>query len=278
MNILNRSLAVLSFFILTFSLTVNGEIKINTSTCETTLSTNDSLKISILYDNYIFAEGTKPDWGFACLIEGTEKTILFDTGTKNDILIHNISQMNVDVSTIDQVVISHHHRDHFGGLQAVLEKKSHLTVYLPQSFPKSFQKQVKGKKAKLVTVNDPLEICKNVYLTGEMGDEIKEQSLILDTSKGLIIVTGCSHPGISKIVKKSKEIIDRDVYLVFGGFHLLRHSKNEVQKIIKQFNELGVQKCGATHCTGDVQINLFKQTFGKNYVKLGTGKVIKVAK
>ena len=62
-------------------------------------------------------------------------------------------------------------------------------------------------------------LCKNVYLTGEMGFSIKEQSLILNTPEGLIVITGCAHPGIVEIVKKAKAMLNRDIYLAIGGFH-----------------------------------------------------------
>ena len=271
---LNKSSLFLFIFVLIFSLTVKGEPKVMESDQKTTSTNIENLKITILYDNYIHKEGTKSDWGFACLIEGLEKTILFDTGTRGDILYHNISQMIVNINKVDQVVISHHHRDHFGGLQSVLEKNHTVTVHLLQSTPVSVQQQVKETGANVKLVDTSIEICKNVFLTGELGEQIKEQALILKTNKGLIVLTGCSHPGIVKIVKRVKEILKQEIYLVFGGFHLMRHSEREVNLIIKQLKAIGVQKCGATHCTGDIQIAIFKEAFGTNFVQMGTGKVI----
>jgi len=128
----------------------------------------------------------------------------------------------------------------------------------------------------MIAVSKPIEICQGVYSTGEMGQEIKEQSLILDTPKGLIIVTGCSHQGIVNILEKAKKILDKDIYMVFGGFHLMRHSDEQVEEIISVFKKLGVQKCGATHCTGDRQIELFKKAYGDNYVPIGTGNILTI--
>ncbi|MCP5103503.1 MAG: MBL fold metallo-hydrolase [bacterium] len=108
-----------------------------------------------------------------------------------------------------------------------------------------------------------------------MGSEIKEQSLILDTDKGLILITGCSHPGIVSIVKKTMEIRKKKVFMALGGFHLWGKPENELKTIIAQLKELGVVKVGATHCTGDPAIKLFKEAFGKNYVSMGVGKVLK---
>lgn len=235
-----------------------------------------TITCTILYDNYDFVEGGKADWGFSCLIEGAEKTILFDTGTKSDILLHNVDLLGVDLTKIDMIVISHNHGDHTGGLTAVLERVQDVTVYVPVSFPDSFIENVEKAGARAMRIADPVEICENVFLTGEMGVQIKEQSLILDTSGGLVIVTGCSHQGIVSILNRAVEIRDKDIYLVFGGFHLMEHSERAVHGIIDEFKKIGVQKCGATHCTGDAQIKLFQEAYGKNYVPMGVGRVINI--
>ncbi len=234
------------------------------------------LRFTILYDNYHYKEGTKPDWGFSCLIEGTEKTILFDTGTQPQILMHNVDALGVDLKKVSQVVISHNHGDHTGGLSAVLERNHEVTVYYPVSFPQEFGRSIELHQAKAQTVAEPVEICRDVLLTGEMGDEIKEQSLIIDTPKGLIIVTGCSHQGIVNILKRAREMRDKPIRLVFGGFHLGNKSDAEMREIIAGFKALKVEKCGATHCTGDAQIAMFKKAFGENYVSMGTGRVIEI--
>ena len=236
-----------------------------------------AVKFTILYDNYVFQKGTKSDWGFSCLIEGTEKTILFDTGTKSEILFHNINHLKVDLNKVEQVVISHNHGDHTGGLAAVLDKKHDVQVYLPMSFPYDFVRRVKAKKSKVISVDEPVKICRHVYLTGEMGELIKEQSLIINTSRGLVIVTGCSHQGIVNILKRAKDLFDKQIYLVFGGFHLLDKSDKELKKIIRNFKEMGVLKVGATHCTGDRAIELFKEAFQENYVPMGTGRILEIS-
>jgi 7,8-dihydropterin-6-yl-methyl-4-(beta-D-ribofuranosyl)aminobenzene 5'-phosphate synthase len=92
-----------------------------------------------------------------------------------------------------------------------------------------------------------------------------------------IVVTGCSHPGIVDILKRAKEIRNKPIRLVFGGFHLGNTADAEVQTIIAAFKELGVDRCGATHCTGDRPIALFKAAFGDRYQPVGTGRVIEVS-
>ena len=105
-----------------------------------------------------------------------------------------------------------------------------------------------------------------------MGDQIKEQSLIIETSKGLVVVCGCSHQGISNILTRTKELSGQDIYLVFGGFHLLRHTEDEVNQIIDDFRTAGVEFCGATHCTGKNAIEQFSEAYGDHFVAMGSGK------
>jgi 7,8-dihydropterin-6-yl-methyl-4-(beta-D-ribofuranosyl)aminobenzene 5'-phosphate synthase len=235
-----------------------------------------ALRFTILYDNYLGRDGTRADWGFSCLIEGTERTILFDTGTDPRILMHNVGVLGVDLSRVNQVVLSHIHGDHTGGLSAVLERNPKVTVFVPVSFPPEFIRRVESLKAGVQAVARPLEICRDVFLTGELGDEIKEQSLVIDAPQGLIVVTGCSHPGIVAILRRAREIRDRPIDLVFGGFHLGNKSEAELEEIIAAFRELKVGRCGPTHCTGDRAIAMFKKAFGERFLSLGTGSVIEV--
>jgi len=239
-------------------------------------SEENSIILTVLYDNYKFIEDTEADWGFACLIEGTQKTILFDTGTKPDILLRNVEKLNKELRKVDIVVISHNHGDHTGGLDTLLSINPNVTVYFPVSFPDKFEQNIKKKKAITRRISEPLEICKNVYSTGEMGDNIKEQSLILDTQEGIVIITGCSHPGILSILEKAQKIIDNPIYLVFGGFHLLRHTNKEVMNVINEFKSKGVKKCGPTHCTGENMIELFKNAYKDNYIPMGVGKGVQI--
>jgi 7,8-dihydropterin-6-yl-methyl-4-(beta-D-ribofuranosyl)aminobenzene 5'-phosphate synthase len=234
---------------------------------------NKSITMTILYDNYVYTEGTRADWGFACLIETADKTILFDTGTQPDILMHNIKALKVDMKKIDTIVISHDHGDHTGGLEVVLKVNPNATVTMPAFFAGRYREKYKNK-IKILSVDEPVELCKDVYTTGEMGDMIREQSLIFNTDKGSVILTGCSHQGILEIFKEAKDIWKQDIYLVFGGFHLMEHSDTEMSEIIRGFRTAGVKKCGATHCTGDEQINQFRQAYGKDYVPMGVGRVL----
>jgi len=233
-----------------------------------------SVRVTILYDNYQGAPGTEADWGFSCLVEGLEKTILFDTGARGDILLHNMKVLEVDINEIDQIVISHLHGDHTGGLASVLERNSKVVVYVPYSAPDSFVRRIQSAGARTVRVEGPEQIDSNVHLTGEMSGPGNEQSLIIDTSRGLVVITGCSHPGIVAIIKRAMEIIPKVPYAVFGGFHLGGDPESVINSIIRDFRNSGVVKCGACHCTGDRAINMFKKEYGQDFLPMGTGKVL----
>ena len=126
----------------------------------------------------------------------------------------------------------------------------------------------------MVEISDSTKISDGLYSTGEMGILIKEQSLIVKTEKGLVITTGCAHPGIVNILKKAKEILQEEIYLALGGFHLKAASDLELKKIIKSFQELRVKKTAPSHCSGERCRELFKQEYGQNYLENGVGRII----
>ncbi len=230
--------------------------------------------ITVLFDNYVFNPETKSGWGLSCLVDFNGNRILFDAGGDELVFASNVTALDVDLGDINSVVFSHEHGDHIAALNYILNAKDNLKVYVPASFTTKFENRVKERNGELIRVKSSLELCKGIYLTGEMGEEFKEQSMILDTDKGLIIITGCSHPGIVSILNKAKEILDKDIYMVIGGFHLGQYSSSSVKEIIEQFKKLGVKKCGASHCTGETQIQMFREAYGANFVELGTGRRI----
>jgi 7,8-dihydropterin-6-yl-methyl-4-(beta-D-ribofuranosyl)aminobenzene 5'-phosphate synthase len=231
------------------------------------------ITFTILYDNYPFQKGLKTGHGFSCLIQGTEKAVLFDTGADAETLFQNFAALKLDPMDVDLVVISHTHGDHTGGLLPFLAKKGACQVFLPASASPDLIKQVEAAKGQAVLVKDPLSVCEGVFSTGPIEDE---QGLVVDTPKGLVIMTGCAHPGIVQVVEKAKSVMPKEIYLVMGGFHLGGRPQSDLELISRRLRELGVNNLGASHCTGDQAIALFKKDFGKNYIPLGVGKEIDI--
>ncbi len=182
----------------------------------------------------------------------------------------------MDPQEVEVVVLSHIHGDHVGGLNAFLDENSKVSVYLPHSFPGSFKDGVKKRGAKAISVDKPLKICQNVYSTGELGTRIKEESLLINTERGLVIITGCAHPGIVKVVRRAKEILKTNVYLVMGGFHLRGMSERQIGEIVEGFKREGVKKVGPCHCSGNLARKLFKKAYGKDFIPVGVGKTIEI--
>jgi 7,8-dihydropterin-6-yl-methyl-4-(beta-D-ribofuranosyl)aminobenzene 5'-phosphate synthase len=215
-------------------------------------------------------------WGFSCYIQGAEKTILFDVGGEGSVLLSNMEKLKIDPETVNAVVLSHVHYDHIGGLSDFLKKNQNVNVYMPQSLPQSIKDTVRLAGSRVADVHKPIKICKDVYSTGELGTFIKEESLVIDTSKGLIVITGCAHPGIVNIVKRAKEMLKSDVYLVLGGFHLCWMSLSKVGKIVNGVKKEGVKKVAPCHCSGDLARKQFEKAYGKDFILVGAGKTITI--
>ena len=238
------------------------------------VSSEPNIIITVVYDNNPYKEGLETAWGFSCVVTGMEKTILFDTGGDGRLLLENMSKVGVDVNGIDAVVLSHIHNDHTGGLEDFLARNPRVEVYVPESFPKSLKKRVTSVGAKLVEVDQQTEICKDVYSTGQMGNMIKEQGLIVRTPKGFVVITGCAHPGIVEMVKAAKGALKAPVLLIIGGFHLKGAGDDEIRQVISSLEGMGVKYAGPCHCTGERARSLFAQRFGDNFLKVGVGKVV----
>ena len=253
---------------------VEGEIEGPAPTEE--IMESKTLTITVVYDNNAYDPRLKTAWGFSCLIEYRGQVILFDTGGDSPTLLANMATLDIDPSRIEAVVLSHNHGDHTGGLSGLLPMAGDgLTVFVPQSFPARFKDTVRTS-AQLVEVTEPGDIGEEVYTTGELGTGIIEQSLVVRTDEGLVVVTGCAHPGIVEVVRRAKALSGDEVYLVLGGFHLGGKSRREIERVISEFRRLGVGQVAPCHCTGEQAIKIFRQEYKEDFIQAGAGKVIRV--
>ena len=213
------------------------------------------MKITIIYDNTVFKKGLIADWGFSCLVE-VEKIseILFDTGANGSILLDNMKDLDIDPRSIKEVFISHNHFDHVGGLSDFLRINPTVKVYLPPSCS-----EPSGIK-EVIKVSEPLRIRKNIFSTGEL-QEI-EQSLVVKTDKGLVVIVGCSHPGVENILKVASQF--GKVYALIGGFHGFSQFK-----LLKD-----IELICPTHCTQ--YKSRIKSLYPKKYIEGGVGKIIEI--
>ncbi len=155
-------------------------------------------------------QGLKSGWGFSALIETEHASpTLFDTGSYGSILLHNMRELGIDPGRIGIIVISHAHGDHTGGLQSILEVNGDAEIYVPSSS----WRHLPGRKVTAVT--GPVQICAGVFSTGELKGI--EQSLALRTNKGIVVLTGCSHPGVSEILQAASRF--GKISGIVGGLH-----------------------------------------------------------
>ena len=275
-------LIVLFVFLIAGLGTALGQNELKGPVVDTGVS-RKGIEILVVIDNNPYKEGLDTAWGFSCLVRGTGKTILFDTGPWDNHLLGNMRKMNITPKEVDVVVLSHIHKDHTGGLQGFLKENPDVTIYMPKSFPPDFKGQATSSGAKVVEVGEPLKICDRVYSTGEMEGFATEQSLVIHTDKGGIVITGCAHPGIVDILRKSKGMIKDDLILAMGGFHLKRSplgepSSSELEGIVSSIKDLGVRYAGPAHCAGNEAMELFKKAYQEQYLNVGVGRVINVNK
>jgi len=233
------------------------------------------MNITIVFDDNVINNRLTPGHGFSCLVKLNQKTILFDTGSDSSILLNNMRHLDEDYKDIDSIILSHKDYDHVGGLTGIIERNKAVTVYLLRSLPINLKDKVKSLGATVEEVEEPREIFSGVFTTGELGSDIREQSLIIDTNEGMVIITGCAHPGVVKIIRTAKYIIpDKRVYLVMGGFHLLGTPSRKIRSIIDSCLELGVAMVAPCHCSGDETRRMFKKEYGEEYIESGVGKTI----
>ena len=195
----------------------------------------------------------KAGWGFSSLIETAKApSILFDTGGDSPTLLHNMKELGIDARRIGIIVISHTHGDHTGGLRGMLEVNKEAEIYVPASFWGT----IPGRK--VTTVAEPLQISEGAFSTGELKGI--EQSLAIRTDKGILVVVGCSHPGLGEIMDAASRF--GKVYGVIGGFHGFR-----------DFNRLsGLSLIGPCHCTQYKSEIL--ELFPQQCVRCGAGLVL----
>jgi 7,8-dihydropterin-6-yl-methyl-4-(beta-D-ribofuranosyl)aminobenzene 5'-phosphate synthase len=263
-------------------------------------------QITILYDAFGTDAAMKKDWGFSALVEVAGKRILFDTGNDADIFAANVKAKGVDLANIDFVVLSHRHSDHMAGLSHVLSVNPTVKIYAPRegfgiygsSLPSSFYRKDESlppemryydgrppdvmkfgtawQGANIELVDKTMEIVPGITLIALVSDapgtkELKELSLAVNTSDGVVLVVGCAHPGVEKIVEAAAAINPK-IHLIAGGFHLVVAPNEVITRSVAALKDtFKVENIAPGHCTGEPTFAALKQAFGDRYLYAGVG-------
>src|SRR5215472_7593682 len=267
-------------------------------------------RVTILYDSFGKDPALTMDWGFAAFLEYDGKRILFDAGGNPDILARNAATKNVDLTRLDFVVMSHRHGDHMGGLTYVLKVNPTVKIYAPKersgvygddqpsstwyrkdpSLPRE-QRYYGGAPPEIIHMGEAwpdanfqlidknIEIAPGMYLIALVSDkpgtlELKELSLAIKSPQGLILIVGCSHPGVERIVHEATSI-DSHLYILFGGLHQVQATDSEVDRIAAVLHDqYKLERVAPGHCTGEPEFAALKRAFGDHYVYAGVGSVV----
>ncbi len=268
-----------------------------------------SNRVTILYDSFGKSPSLTMDWGFAALVEYGGKRILFDTGNNAKIFEHNVKAMGVDLRNIDFVVISHRHSDHTSGISYLLKVNPKVQIYVPDEPWGLFARGVKNDfyrkdpslpadmryygghppeileggtpwpGGNFIPVSQRTEVAPGIFILPGVSTspgtlELMELSLAIESPQGVILIVGCSHPGVEHIVQAATAI-DPHINILFGGMHQIQKPDPEVERIAAVLHDqYKLERVAPGHCTGEPEFAALKRAFGDHYVYAGVGSVV----
>ena len=269
-----KYLIIVLFFIPLLSFGQNPKIK--------------DFKITIL--STMLSDFHTGEWGFSAMIEVDGERILFDAGSRENTVLQNAKELNINLDNLDNIFISHNHKDHTGGLITLKKeypnsfKNAHVGegIFYSRPNPDGDDNYILSNKntfenlgIKFISHKNPTQLVPGVWTTGQVprkydeknwsgvskmidskGNVVEDvipedQSLFFDTENGIVLISGCSHAGLANILDYVQKIIPgRPIYKIIGGFHLLKLSNDKLEWTAGKMREAGVNYFVGAHCTG----------------------------
>jgi 7,8-dihydropterin-6-yl-methyl-4-(beta-D-ribofuranosyl)aminobenzene 5'-phosphate synthase len=268
-------------------------------------------RITIIFDAFGRPSDLRRGWGYSSLIEYGGRRVLFDLGSNAANFEYNVKALGIDLKQLDFVVISHRHNDHTAGLHYVLRENPNVTIYTPvenagfnsrtqaplMNMIKRYVAELPdelryfdGKPpaenwpdspwpgARFAQIRETTEVLPGFFVFTTRSEtpgtrEMNEISLVVKTPKGGVLVVGCSHPGIERLVEAATKI-DPQVHEVFGGFHLVVPDAQATEMVMALRDKWRVERVAAGHCTGQFAFAEMIRIFGPRFDPAGVGSVI----
>jgi 7,8-dihydropterin-6-yl-methyl-4-(beta-D-ribofuranosyl)aminobenzene 5'-phosphate synthase len=271
------------------------------------------LRITMLYDAFGKTATMQQDWGFSAFIEYGGKRILFDTGNNAEIFANNVKAKGIDLTKLDFVVVSHRHGDHTSGLNYLTSVNPSVPIFAPKenfgvfgaALPGTFYRRNESlptemryfggdppdtfrfgspwPNAKFTWVAKTMAAAPGFHLillkgTWGVDLDVMEISLAIDTPEGIVLIVGCSHPTVEKIVAAAGEVIPhKPIHLIVGGMHLLSATDEEITRVATALHETWkVEWIAPAHCTGEPAFAILQKSFGDRYLYTGLGNTLVV--
>jgi 7,8-dihydropterin-6-yl-methyl-4-(beta-D-ribofuranosyl)aminobenzene 5'-phosphate synthase len=271
------------------------------------------MKLTCLVDNAVQPHSAfRGEHGLAFLVESEEGRVLFDTGASGAVLLHNLEVAGVPPEGISALALSHAHRDHTGGLPALLEQRPGLPVYAhPDVLRERFSRrggsmQARGlplapevlrQRADLRLSDAPQEILPGIWTTGEISDRSEpegrsphhfvhdgegwasdpyrdDMALVLEESQGVVLVCGCCHAGLLNTLSHVRQVFGRDPMAVVGGTHLVSADEAHLRRLVGVLRRLGPPALYLNHCTGQAAYLVLAQALGDRVAPCPAGTVL----
>lgn len=257
------------------------------------------------------------EWGFAALVEADGHRLLFDTGARPETVLRNARELGIDLGDVTEVILSHHHGDHTGGLLTLRRgvakehpkalSRTYVGRGIFQSRPRddgsesnetiALKEPYEESGGRFIEITKPTELFPGAWLTGPvprtypernwsgttkiktsaglLEDTIPEDmSLVLDTDRGLVVVSGCGHAGIVNTLEYTRKTVRQaPVFAAVGGFHLFPADEATLDWTAGKLRPMGIQNLLGAHCTGIEAVYELRRRLGLDRKRCVVGAV-----